>query len=244
MLRMLLLLLLVFSVSAGGTATEHAGTYCTAVYGSTVSIFGTVVAAVPIAMLDARIVWLTQKVPSITRDGIVFTILGRKEAGSTDFGTRRDIVGGCVRCRRGMLEVTADLLQEPNLGSGANEANEASEANVASEASEQEKAISRGCDVFSLHPWHSACTCVAMIGSTPKWRPRVRPGGVVFLLVGHVYPFENRAYRGRAPAFTTDTSDEFGIVNEGDDDDEKGVSEPDRRRSVHGTLFCWCCYWF
>lgn len=140
----------------------------------------------PIAMLDARIVWLTQKVPSITRDGIVFTILGRKEAGSTDFGTRRHIVGGCVRCRRGMLEVTADLLQEPNLGSGANEANEASEANVASEASEQEKAISRGCDVFSLHPWHSACTCVAMIGSTPKWRPRVRPGGVVFLLVGHV----------------------------------------------------------
>lgn len=140
-------------------------------------------------MLDARIVWLTQKVPSITRDGIVFTILGRKEAGSTDFGTRRHIVGGCVRCRRGMLEVTADLLQEPNLGSGANEANEASEAseaNVASEASEQEKAISRGCDVFSLHPWHSACTCVAMIGSTPKWRPRVRPGGVVFLLVGHV----------------------------------------------------------
>lgn len=137
-------------------------------------------------MLDARIVWLTQKVPSITRDGIVFTILGRKEAGSTDFGTRRNIVGGCVRCRRGMLEVTADLLQEPNLGSGANEANEASEANVASEASEQEKAISRGCDVFSLHPWHSACTCVAMIGSTPKWRPRVRPGGVVFLLVGHV----------------------------------------------------------
>lgn len=137
-------------------------------------------------MLDARIVWLTQKVPSITRDGIVFAILGRKEAGSTDFGTRRYIVGGCVRCRRGMLEVTADLLQEPNLGSGANEANEASEANVASEASEQEKAISRGCDVFSLHPWHSACTCVAMIGSTPKWRPRVRPGGVVFLLVGHV----------------------------------------------------------
>lgn len=131
-------------------------------------------------MLDARIVWLTQKVPSITRDGIVFAILGRKEAGSTDFGTRRDIVGGCVRCRRGMLEVTADLLQEPNLGSGANEANEASEAseaNVASEASEQEKAISRGSDVFSLHPWHSACTCVAMIGSTPKWRPRVRPGG-------------------------------------------------------------------
>lgn len=140
-------------------------------------------------MLDARIVWLTQKVPSITRDGIVFAILGRKEAGSTDFGTRRYIVGGCVRCRRGMLEVTADLLQEPNLGSGANEANEASEAseaNVASEASEQEKAISRGCDVFSLHPWHSACTCVAMIGSTPKWPPRVRPGGVVFLLVGHV----------------------------------------------------------
>lgn len=140
-------------------------------------------------MLDARIVWLTQKVPSITRDGIVFTILGRKEAGSTDFGTRRHIVGGCVRCRRGMLEVTADLLQEPNLGSGANEANEASEAseaNVASEASEQEKAISRGSDVFSLHPWHSACTCVAMIGSTPKWRPRVRLGGVVFLLVGHV----------------------------------------------------------
>lgn len=44
MLRMLLLLLLVFSVSAGSTATEHAGTYCTAVYGSTVSIFGTVVA--------------------------------------------------------------------------------------------------------------------------------------------------------------------------------------------------------
>lgn len=222
-------------------------------------------------MLDARIVWLTQKVPSITRDGIVFAIVGRKEAGSTDFGTRRYIVGGCVRCRRGMLEVTADLLQEPNLGSGANEANEASEAseanvaNVASEASEQEKAISRGCDVFSLHPWHSACTCVAMIGSTPKWRPRVRPGGVVFLLVGHVCmylggwildhfsvslslsrwakkeknlscrrkrssalsrllqrstvrtlsadPFENRAYRGRAPAFTTDTSDEFGIVS-------------------------------
>lgn len=149
-------------------------------------------------MLDARIVWLTQKVPSITRDGIVFAILGRKEAGSTDFRTRRYIVGGCVRCRRGMLEVTADLLQEPNLGSGANEANEASEANVASEASEQEKAISRGCDVFSLHPWHSACTCVAMIGSTPKWPPRVRPGGVVFLLVGRACMYVPRWVDSRA----------------------------------------------